>query len=109
MHVTDSGVTYFDQYSPNLRQIFAWQTAGPMVSLGSSFGPVGSTITENTSDIIPTTGGPLAFDLKVGGPQLVFSAVVAGVPEPASWAMMTLGFGGLGATLRRRRRMAACA
>ena len=109
VHDTDGGTTYFDQWSPNLRQIFGWQTAGPSVSLTSSFGPVGSTITENTSDIIPTSGGPLQFDLKVGGPQLMFSAVVAGVPEPASWAMMTLGFGGMGAVLRRRRRTAAYA
>ena len=27
---------------------------------------------------------------------------VAGVPEPATWAMMLVGFGGLGMTLRRR-------
>ena len=26
-----------------------------------------------------------------------------GVPEPAAWALMTLGFGGLGAVIRRRR------
>ncbi len=32
---------------------------------------------------------------------------VAGVPEPATWAMLILGFFGLGATLRRRRAIAA--
>ncbi len=30
----------------------------------------------------------------------------AAVPEPATWAMMIIGFGGIGATLRRRRTMA---
>ena len=28
---------------------------------------------------------------------------VGGVPEPATWAMMIIGFGGAGAMLRRRR------
>ena len=32
-----------------------------------------------------------------------------GVPEPATWAMMLLGFGGLGAMLRRRRGQVALA
>jgi hypothetical protein len=30
----------------------------------------------------------------------------AAVPEPATWAMMIIGFGGVGATLRNRRRSA---
>jgi hypothetical protein len=33
--------------------------------------------------------------------------IQASVPEPASWAMMLVGFGGLGALLRRRRSLAA--
>jgi hypothetical protein len=33
----------------------------------------------------------------------------AGVPEPTSWALMILGFGGVGATLRRRRTAPATA
>ena len=32
-----------------------------------------------------------------------------GVPEPATWAMMLIGFGGLGAALRRRRAVALTA
>ena len=31
-------------------------------------------------------------------------ASVGGVPEPATWAMMLLGFGGIGMALRRSRR-----
>jgi hypothetical protein len=34
---------------------------------------------------------------------------VGGVPEPATWGLMILGFGGLGVKLRSRRRMAAAA
>jgi hypothetical protein len=34
-------------------------------------------------------------------------SITSAVPEPASWALMLLGFGGLGAALRSRRRMAA--
>ena len=29
----------------------------------------------------------------------------AAVPEPATWAMMLIGFGGIGASLRRRKRL----
>lgn len=35
------------------------------------------------------------------------AAAVSAVPEPAGWAMMLVGFGGLGALLRRRRAAAA--
>jgi hypothetical protein len=39
-------------------------------------------------------------------PEQEFSAV-ASIPEPASWALMILGFGGAGAALRRRRQALA--
>lgn len=40
------------------------------------------------------------FTVGVGG-------VAGGVPEPATWAMMILGFGAAGATIRRRRSLLA--
>jgi choice-of-anchor C domain-containing protein len=61
-----------------------------------------------------TTSTTLAFASATNtafGPALdnVSIATVAGlgVPEPASWALMLLGFGGLGAVLRRQRRAVA--
>lgn len=37
------------------------------------------------------------------------SVIGTGVPEPATWAMMLIGFGALGATMRTRRRTVAAA
>lgn len=37
------------------------------------------------------------------GDHAGFDAQSPGVPEPAAWTMMILGFGGIGAVLRRRR------
>ncbi|MBW6527634.1 PEPxxWA-CTERM sorting domain-containing protein [Sphingomonas sp. RHCKR7] len=35
-------------------------------------------------------------------PRQLFGIAVAPVPEPATWAMMILGFGAVGYTMRRR-------
>jgi len=37
---------------------------------------------------------------------LVISAVAAGVPEPSAWALLILGFGVVGAAMRRRTTLA---
>lgn len=67
--------------------------------------PISSGI-QNTGMIDPT------FSSAFGG-QFIFSpGVFAGtsaVPEPSIWAMMLLGFGGLGAVVRRRRSRVALA
>ena len=41
--------------------------------------------------------------IRIGGVQAISQAVVTGVPEPATWAMLILGFAALGAALRARR------
>ena len=42
-----------------------------------------------------------------GGFTVNVSEVRTGVPEPATWALLILGFAGAGASLRRRRSLAA--
>jgi hypothetical protein len=53
-----------------------------------------------------TTGGNLVFDeLGPSNQQgnILDNVTMNSVPEPASWAMMLLGLGAIGATLRRSR------
>lgn len=40
------------------------------------------------------------------GAQGITGITIAAVPEPATWAMMLMGFAGVGVALRRRRRLA---
>lgn len=52
------------------------------------------------------TGGQPPFALLDG---VSLTQMQTGVPEPATWAFMILGFGGVGAAVRRRRQQAATA
>ena len=56
-------------------------------------------------DIINPSQGSFVFTTQ-GGSLTTFSATAVAVPEPATWALMLLGFAGIGVTLRRRRRPA---
>lgn len=55
------------------------------------------------------SSGSLNVDTIVDNIVLTTSGERAAVPEPASWAMMLLGFAGIGMAARRRRGMAAAA
>ena len=53
-------------------------------------------------------GGTVGADIDAVG-AISTRRPMAAVPEPATWAMMLMGFGGLGAILRRRRGLALAA
>ena len=71
---------------------------GPVLAGGSSAGPLTGVNFRGASFNLPT------FDADTG--RLVFVATAA-VPEPATWAIMILGFGAVGTALRRRRVLGA--
>lgn len=48
--------------------------------------------------------GAFQFEERFGNLSIASVAAVSGVPEPATWAMMLLGFGGVGWAMRRSRR-----
>lgn len=70
--------------------------------------------TDTPFNVFAALAGTYNFELSYGetaGPpaQLVFNVnnqPVGSVPEPATWAMMLLGFGGMGLAMRRKRNAA---
>jgi hypothetical protein len=62
-----------------------------------SFPAVGNIITITTSDP--------SYDYSID--NIGFNQATPGVPEPAAWALMLVGFAGLGAALRQRRALSA--
>ncbi len=71
--------------------------------LTTSIGPIVGSSLFNAGSSYATTGG--AFVLTTVG-DATFSAATTAIPEPSSWAMMLIGFAGLGYAGYRRARAA---
>jgi choice-of-anchor C domain-containing protein len=77
---------------------------------GLSKGAMGYVL-ENLSFV--SHGDPITLQFESLGGDTAYGAVIGGinltsaVPEPASWAMLLIGFGGIGMAMRSRRRAAA--
>ena len=61
---------------------------------------------------VQLTGGYQYYDIisnvSAGGKNVLLkSATLSAAPEPATWALMIVGFGGIGAAVRRRRTQVA--
>jgi hypothetical protein len=94
--------------------VFTWNggdfqtTGGPFdsttftVSALSSFGDVQM---DGYGALTVVNNGPAQGSVAVNSGTTAVPAIpgTAAVPEPAAWAMMILGFGGVGALIRRRR------
>jgi hypothetical protein len=78
-------------------------------TIGFNFGPFDNfTLAYTDAAGNPFTGGAgKAVGLIETIDNVTFDVADAAVPEPGAWALMILGFGGVGSTLRRRRGLAA--
>jgi hypothetical protein len=82
-----------------------YQGAGFLAGVGCFFGPVCT-----PSPLLMRDTAGTAYGLQLAsrteeaadGAPLHTARLVAAVPEPATWTMLIVGFGAIGATLRRR-------
>lgn len=110
MNATLSGQALFD----NFGEIFlnGNQVGGTITGFGS-LAPFGTNSNfflaglNTLSFVLHNEGGPEAF--QVAGLTVTAAPLVGGVPEPASWALMVMGFGLVGSSLRKRSQVAVTA
>lgn len=118
-----AGVTYnigFDYYAPRngidnpfnatLGFLLGGQQIGSTLVAGNPAGTPAQTWINFSTSFTALNSGPqtLAFQFNGGGVTAADFGidrvyVTAAVPEPGTWAMMLLGFGAIGFSMRRRR------
>ena len=92
-----ANTTVYSDFGSNLRN--SWTVGSGLFQAGHSYEAqlIFDTFVSGSSNGVPTVGRD---DLRT---DLIF-ALPAAVPEPAQWALMLIGFGLVGAALRRPRR-----
>lgn len=110
LNATMSGQAMFD----NFGEIFLnGNQLGGTITGFASLAPFGTNANfflagvNTLSFVLHNIEGPTAF--QVAGLTVTAAALpaVGGVPEPASWALLMIGFGTVGAAMRRKQRMAS--
>jgi hypothetical protein len=83
--------------SPDAWDVFGSNTAGVL----------GTSLLTGTNESLHTiVGGYGFYDFEATDGNVLLSTFSAAVPEPSTWIMMILGFGGIGVMMRRARRPA---
>jgi hypothetical protein len=77
-------------------------SSGPL-TIGT--GNIASTFAVNLTSAsgIGVVFGPEGFNVGIDNVDFTLSQITGGIPEPATWAFMILGFGAIGGALRSRR------
>ncbi len=106
--LTGSLTNFYTNFNQNVN----FGPVQPFISGGTLAGPVSFAITAtpnpDTRSIGPLLLGAGTYTINVSGfsrPFGTYEGTLAfgAVPEPATWAFMILGFGLIGATIRRRK------
>ncbi len=121
LHITRSGVNAFGLYSGSLDGYnhivfhYAGTNVTDAVDGGWIAGNTGGLVTDNGNQSSDRSNGRLTFQFDRDLTSIDFYSTTnsfeishfsAGeVPEPGAWALMILGFGGVGAALRSRRKV----
>ncbi len=105
----NNGFAGFSDFTTNLAILGTFIGVGGRYDLSTAIGPITGSIAAGILSF-STSLGTLAFDGLPFDPVLLredgtstFTAAVASVPEPSTWAMMLLGFAGIGFLAYRRK------
>lgn len=97
-----------DPLMPSAGDLLGWRHYGPgdiggdiLLQVGAGAGAQGF-----NAPLGPGTYSVWIQETGTGTANYAFNFLVASVPEPATWAMMIVGFGAIGVSLRRRRKLA---